>query len=322
LEGRRVPAEPKEPILLLTTLPQDLRSALAAGYELVDHRLMDGPRPGFRIAVTTAMAGADAAMMDTLPDLRMIASQGTGLDRLDLPAAARRGVSVAYTPDLMTEDVADFAIGLMYAAARRIAEADRFVRAGRWMRERMAPSIRLHGKTLGIVGLGRIGQALARRGVGIGMQVAWTGPRAKLEAPWRYLPTLVELASVADVLILCPPGGAETQGMVDATVLEALGPRGILVNIARGSVVEEPALLAALETGGIAAAGLDVFAAEPALDLRFVALENVVLAPHYASLTQETRAALVARILDDIAAFREGRPFLDAAAEAARDMRP
>jgi len=303
----------REAILVVAPIPQDLREALAGLYDLVEDRTPDGTRPGYRIAVTTAMAGAGAALFDRLPDLRMIASQGTGLERLDLDTAAQRGIAVAYTPDVMTEDVADFAIGLMYASARRIAEADRFVRAGRWMRERMAPATSLHRKTMGIAGMGRIGQALARRAAGLGMGVAWTGPRDKPGLPWRFLPDLRALADASDVLVITAPGGAATDRMVDAAVLAALGPRGILVNVARGSVVDEAALLAALESGGIAAAGLDVFATEPALDPRFLALENVVLAPHYASLTRETRAALIARILDDIAAFRAGRPFLNAA---------
>jgi lactate dehydrogenase-like 2-hydroxyacid dehydrogenase len=216
----------------------------------------------------------------------------------------------------MTEDVADAAIGLMYAAARRVAEADRFVRAGRWMQERMGLGISLHRKAAGIVGLGRIGQAIARRCAGLGMDVAWTGPRPKPDQPYPFVPDIRILAERSDVLILATPGGAETQAMVDAGVLAALGARGVLVNIARGSVVDEAALLDALGSGGIAAAGLDVFAREPALDARFLALDNVVLAPHSASLTIETRAALVARILSDIEAFREGRAFLDAAAGA------
>jgi lactate dehydrogenase-like 2-hydroxyacid dehydrogenase len=306
----------KEAILLLAPIPQDLRAALANHYELVEDNPADGPRPGFRIAVTTAVAGAGEPQFARLPDLRLLSSQGTGLERIDLPTAARRGISVAYTPDVMTEDVADAAIGLMYAAARRTAEADRFVRAGRWGPERIRPSISLHSKAVGIAGMGRIGQAIARRVAGLGMAVAWTGPRPKPDLPWIFVPDLRALAERSDVLILAVPGGAETDSMVDAGILAALGPRGILVNIARGSAVDEPALLDALESGTIAAAGLDVFAKEPGLDPRFLALENVVLAPHSASITYETRAALVARMLSDIAAFREGREFLDAAAGA------
>lgn len=306
----------KEAILLLAPIPQDLRAALAERYELAEDKPAEGKRPGFRIAVTTAMAGAGAAQLDRLPDLKLLSSQGTGLERIDLPAAARRGIAVAYTPDVMTEDVADAAIGLMYAAARRIAEADRFVRAGRWGAERIRPSISLHRKAAGIVGMGRIGQAIARRAAGIGMAVAWTGPRPKPDLPWVFVPELRVLAERSDVLILAVPGSAETDRMVGAPILSALGPRGILVNIARGSVVDESALIDALESGRIAAAGLDVFATEPGLDARFRALETVVLTPHAASITYETRAALIARMLSDIAAFREGGEFLDAAAGA------
>jgi lactate dehydrogenase-like 2-hydroxyacid dehydrogenase len=304
----------RDSILLLCPIPADLRAALAARFDLIEDKPAEGPRPGFRIAVTTAMAGATEAQFARLPDLRLLSSQGTGLEKLDLAAAARRGIKVAYTPDVMTEDVADAAIGLMYGAARLVAEADRFVRAGRWGPERMRPGLSLHRKTAGIVGMGRIGQAIARRCAGLGMTVAWTGPRAKPELPWARTPDLQSLAAISDVLILAVPGGASTDGMVDADVLRALGPSGVLVNIARGAVVQEEALITALQQGTIAGAGLDVFAREPALDPRFLALENVVLAPHSASLTRETRAALIARILDDIEAFRGGRDFLDAAA--------
>lgn len=302
-----------EAVLLLSAIPADLRAALAERFALVEDRPGDAP-PGLRIAVTMALAGAREEHFARLPGLRLVVSQGAGLERIDLAAAARRGIAVAYTPDVMTEDVADAAIGLMYAAARRVAEADRFVRAGRWAKERMGPGISLHRKAVGIAGLGRIGRAIARRCAGLGMDVAWTGPRPKPDQPWPWLPDLRALAERSDVLILAVPGGAGTNRMVDAGVLDALGPRGVLVNIARGSVVDEAALLDALERKRIAAAGLDVFASEPALDPRFLALDNVVLAPHSASLTIETRQALIARILSDIEAFREGRFFLNAAA--------
>jgi lactate dehydrogenase-like 2-hydroxyacid dehydrogenase len=303
-----------ETVLLLSAIPADLRAALADRFTLVQDAPDRPPPEGARIAVTMALAGAGEQHFARLPALRLLVSQGAGLERIDLAAARARGIAVAYTPDVMTEDVADAAIGLMYAAARRVAEADRFVRAGRWGAERMGLGISLHRKAAGIVGLGRIGQAIARRCAGLGMDVAWTGPRAKPEAAWPYVPDLLALATRSDVLILATPGGTGTDRMVDAAVLAALGPRGVLVNIARGSVVDEAALLDALESRAIAGAGLDVFAREPALDPRFLALENVVLAPHSASLTVETRAALVARILSDIEAFRAGRPFENAAA--------
>ncbi|WP_376095546.1 2-hydroxyacid dehydrogenase [Roseomonas sp. CCTCC AB2023176] len=304
-----MPDATRERLLLLCPVPADLRAALSGRYDVTEDRA-DPPR----LAVTTSMKGLDAATLDALPALRMVACQGVGLDRIDLPAARARGVAVSHTPDVLTEDVADFAIALMYAVVRRTGEADRFVRAGRWSRERMTPGTRLHGKTCGIVGMGRIGQAIARRAAGIGMVVAWNGPNPKPALPYAYEPDLRRLAEVSDVLILAMPGGPETTGMVDGAVLSALGSRGFLVNIARGSVVDEAALLQALETGGIAGAGLDVFATEPGLDPRFVALENVALAPHYASVTHETRQAMIARMLDDLDAFAKGRPFLNVAA--------
>ncbi len=306
----------REAILLLCPIPADLRAALAERFELVEDKPAEGPRAGFRIAVTTAMHGVTDAQLARLPDLKLLSSQGTGLEKLDLSAAARRSVRVAYTPDVMTEDVADAAIGLMYGAARMVAEADRFVRAGRWNKERIRLGISLHRKTAGIVGMGRIGQAIARRCAGLGMTVLWTGPRPKPELGYEYVPSLRDLAARSDVLILSMPGGKDTDGAVNAEVLRALGPRGVLVNIARGSVVDEEALITALQDGTIAGAGLDVFATEPALDPRFLAMEHVCLAPHSASLTYETRAALIGRILSDIEAFREGRDFLDAAAGA------
>ncbi|MBR0649200.1 2-hydroxyacid dehydrogenase [Roseomonas terrae] len=304
-----------ESILLLSAIPADLRAALAERFTLVEDKPDAAPN-GIRIAVTMALAGAREEHFARLPELRLLVSQGAGLERVDLPAAARRGISVAYTPDVMTEDVADAAIGLMYAAARRVAEADRFVRSGRWAKERMGLGLSLHRKAAGIVGLGKIGQAIARRCAGLGMEVAWTGPRAKPDQPYPFVPDIRALAGRSDVLILATPGGGDTDRIVDAAVLAALGPNGVLVNIARGSVVDEAALLDALERRAIAAAGLDVFAKEPGLDPRFLALDNVVLAPHSASLTIETRQALIARILSDIDAFRTGRPFLDAAAGA------
>ncbi len=312
----------KETVLLLAAVPQDLRDALAEAYELT--RLAEasvGPVPGCRIAVTTSMAGADAAVMDRLPDLRLIACQGAGLDRVDLAAAAARGIAVSHTPDVLTEDTADFAIALLYGVARKVVAADRFVRDGRWSRERIAPSTRLQGKRAGVVGLGRIGEAVARRAAGIGMEVSYTGPRPKPALPYAFVAGVQDLADRSDVLILTCPGGQATHHLVDADILSRLGPRGFLINIARGTVVHEAALLEALEGNRIAGAGLDVFAAEPGLDPRFLALENVVLAPHYASLTHETRSAMIERILGDIAAFRAGTRFHDAAAESRRGAR-
>jgi lactate dehydrogenase-like 2-hydroxyacid dehydrogenase len=260
--------------------------------------------------------GVNAALMDTLPDLKLIACNGAGLERIDLSEAKRRGIAVCHTPDELAEDVADCAIALTYAIVRRIVEADRFVRAGRWTKERMAPSRRLAGKTVGIVGLGKIGRVVAQRAQAIGMHVLYSGPKAKPAMPYPFVANILELAERSDVLILSCPGGEATRHLVGQAVLERLGPDGYLVNVARGSVVDEAALIAALQERKIAGAALDVFASEPNLDPRFLALDNVVLQPHSASITHETRAAMLARLIGDITAYAEGRPFHNAAATA------
>ena len=299
-------------LLAVSQIPPDLRAALTQRYGLADHA--GGPAPGYDVAVTMGVYGVNAALMDSLPDLKLIACNGAGLDRIDLMEAKRRGIAVCHTPDELAEDVADGAIALTYAIMRRIVEADHFVRAGRWSKERMAPSRRLAGKTVGILGLGKIGRVVAQRAGAIGMHVLYSGPKAKPDVPYPFVANLQELAERSDVLILSCPGGEATRHLVGQAVLEALGPDGYLVNVARGSVVDEAALIAALQERKIAGAALDVFASEPNLDPRFLVLDNVVLQPHSASITYETRAAMLARLLGDIEAYLEGRPFHNAAA--------
>lgn len=299
-------ANPPRRVLVVTTIPQDLRSALAEDFELVDYDGRASPLtevPGAQVALTTSMVGADARLMDALPDLGLIACQGVGLERIDLTTAAKRQIEVAHTPDVLTEDTADFAIALLYATARRVVAADRFVRAGRWSQERITPSYRVSGKSVGIVGLGRIGVTVARKAEALGLRVLYSGPRPKADAPYPFVPDVVALAREVDFLILTCPGGAETDHLIDAQVISALGPNGILINIARGSVVDEAALLDALRAERIAGAGLDVFAAEPNLDPAFLDLDNAVLQPHYASITYETRAAIIARLRNAITDF-------------------
>jgi lactate dehydrogenase-like 2-hydroxyacid dehydrogenase len=306
-----------ERLLVMTPVPADLRAALeAAGHELVDLAARPpGPAAGFRIGLTSAMAGCDAAMFARVPGMKLLASTGTGLDRIDLDAARALGCAVLNTPDVLTEDTADYAIALLYGIARRVVYADAFVRSGAWTRGRAESSTRLFGKTCGIFGLGRIGAAVARRAQGIGMTVLWSGPRPKPEAPWTFVPSLGELAERSDVLVMCCPGGPETAGIVDAALLAKLGPAGFLVNIARGSVVDESALVAALQAGTIRGAATDVFQSEPVPDPAMLAAPNLVVAPHYASLTRETRVDIIRMIADGIEAFRAGRPHHDATRE-------
>jgi hydroxypyruvate reductase len=303
----------KPEILAVPPIPPELRAMLEARFTLVEH-VRGRASPGQRVAVITSMGGADAALMDELPDLKLIACNGTGLDRIDLAEARRRGVVVRNTPDEVTDDTADFAIGLIYAACRRIAEADRFVRAGRWGAERMPPSRRVVGRRVGVVGLGKIGAKIAERASGAGMVVSYTGPREKPGLPYAYVADLKALARDVDVLVLSCPGGEATRRIVDAAVLAALGAEGVLVNVSRGEVVDEEALIAALTDGTIAGAGLDVFENEPRLDARFLALDNAVLSPHHAAITPQTRHDIARTLTEAVSDFLAGRPVPDAAA--------
>jgi lactate dehydrogenase-like 2-hydroxyacid dehydrogenase len=221
---------------------------------------------------------------------------GVGYDGIDVTAATARGVVVTHTPDVLNDDVADLALGLMLCAARQLPAADRYVREGRWEAQGPMPLARkMAGARLGLVGIGRIGQAIAHRAAAFGMSIAYTARHARSELPYRYFPTPKALAAESDFLVLITPGGAGTRGLIDAEVLAALGKErgeGFLVNVARGSVVDEPALIDALERGVIAGAGLDVFADEPRVPARLAALPHVVLVPHIGSATGQTRQAM------------------------------
>lgn len=277
-------------ILVVSAIPPELEQRLSADFALVKDRPKPGRTLPHSVAVTTSMAGFDRDLMDGLPNLQLIACNGTGLDAIDMDAARERGITVQNTPDSVTDDTADFGIALIYATQRRLVEADRFVRAGRWGAERMPPSRRVSSRRLGVVGMGKIGKVLAQRAGALGMDVSYTARSVKPDLDYRFYPDPVSLAQAVDILVLCCPGGRETEGLAGSAVLEALGPEGFLINISRGSVVDEPALLDALANKRIGGAGLDVFASEPGFDQRFLDYENVVLQPHYASVTSETRA--------------------------------
>jgi hydroxypyruvate reductase len=305
---------------VVTTIPPDLRAALAQRCDLVDRDAAGGwpaqPAPGFRVAATTSMAGFDARMLDALPDLEIVICNGAGLDRIDLAAARARNVAICHTPDELADDVGEAVIALTYAVMRRVAEADRFVRSGRWSKERMTASTRVFGKTMGIVGLGRIGFRAAGLAQGIGMKVLYHGRRPRPDVSYPFVAELLDLAQRSDVLVLSCPASNETRNLVSKAVLERLGPSGYLINVSRGSVVDEPALLDALESRTIAGAGMDVFAAEPNLDPRWSRLENAVLQPHSTSITRETRAAMIDRLTRDLDAYQNKQPLHNAAASS------
>jgi len=267
--------------------------------------------PTIRAIATRGDLGVSGELIGALPRLEMIGVYGVGVDGIDLAAARARGIKVSNTPDILTGETADIALALMLAVARDIPKGDRYVRTGTWAEKGNMPlSTRLHGKRLGVVGLGRIGKAIAKRATGFDMPVAYFGRAAQTDQPYRYVPSLTELAAQSDFLVASVAGGAGTTKLITAEVLKALGPQSYFINVARGTVVDEAALLAALETKAIAGAGLDVFLNEPKIDPRFHALENTVLMPHVGSATRETRAAMGQLMRDNIAAHFAGKPLL------------
>lgn len=263
----------------------------------------------FEYAVTSAAMGLPAGVVDALPNLKFVSSFGVGFDALDKDALLCRGARVGYTPGVLDDCVADLAFALLLDATRGLSESDRFVRRGGWSQGRFGIRTRASGKRLGIFGMGRIGSAVARRASGFDMEVAYHNRRSVEGSPHQYLPSLLELARWADILVITAAGGEGTRHLVNAEVLAALGPQGFLVNVARGSVVDEAALADALENKRIAGAGLDVFEDEPCPLPALLTLDNVVLAPHIASGTHETRRAMADLVLHNLQQFiATGRP--------------
>ena len=268
--------------------------------------------PRIRAIAASGDSQVSAELIAQLPALEIISVMGVGYDGIDVAAAKARGVMVTHTPDVLNDDVADLALGLMLSAARQLPAADRWVRDGRWPAGNMPLARKMSGARLGIVGMGRIGQAIAQRALGFGMQIAYTARNAKAALSYRYLPSAEALAAESDFLVLITPGGAGTRHLVNAQVLAALGrsspQKGILINVARGSVVDEAALIDALERGVIAGAGLDVFEAEPNVPERLRALPQVVLSPHIGSATADTRQAMADLAFDNLRRHLAGEP--------------
>jgi lactate dehydrogenase-like 2-hydroxyacid dehydrogenase len=259
---------------------------------------------------TTGGHGADAKLIGALPKLEIISCFGVGVDAVDLDAAKQRGVIVTNTPDVLNDCVADLAMGLTVATLRRISLGDRYVRSGSWLKGAMPLAEKVGGKTMGILGYGRIGKAIAKRAEAFGMHITYHGRKPQAGVAHRYYASLVEMARDCDVLMVICPGGAATQHIVNAEVLAALGPEGTLINVARGSVVDEQALVKALANGSLGAAGLDVFEAEPKVPEALLAMDNVVLQPHVGSATNETRKAMGDLTVDNLRAHFSGKPVL------------
>lgn len=261
-----------------------------------------------RAIVTGGSTGAAPELLEGLPALEIIAVNGVDTDAVDLAHARARSVRVTNTPDVLTDDVADMALALILATLRRICVGDRLVRAGAWGKSAIPLATKFTGKRVGILGLGRIGRAIARRASGFDAVIAYTGRRAYDDVPYRFEPSLIELGRASDILVVAAAGGPASRGLVDRAILDALGPEGVLVNVARGSIVDEAALIDALREGRLGGAGLDVFAAEPYVPEALRTSDRVVLQPHQASATHETREAMGRIVLANLAAQFAGRP--------------
>ena len=305
----------KPDILSIGAFPPGMMQGLSERFTV--HQFRECPPPEsldpalaarVRAIATEANRGATRALIAALPRLEIIACFGVGVDAIDLAAARERNIPVTNTPGIMADDVADLAIGLMLASSRQILAADRFVRDGRWTSGPIPLARQVTGKRLGVLGLGGIGRAIAERGAAFRMQVRYSGPRRKPDAHYEFVADPTELARGSDFLMVACKGGPETRHLVSGAVIEALGPAGTLINVARGSVVDEAALIRALKAGRLGFAALDVFENEPHVAPELLALPNVLVQPHQGSATVETREAIGALVIDNIVAQFERRP--------------
>jgi len=308
----------KPHVLVNGPLAPRVMAALDSDY--IAHKPFEAADPGafvreigeqIRGIATSNFYGVSAETMDACPNLEIVSSIGVGTDSHDLEHARRRGIKVANTPDVLNDDVANLAIALLLAVTRKLVAYDRYVRDGRWVAEGDPPLTQgIAGKQVGIVGMGRIGCAIAEKLKAFFCEVAYHSRNPRADVPYRYYPELVALARDSVALIVIVPGGAATEKLIDRAVLDALGPEGTLVNVARGSVVDEPALVAALQEGRLGGAGLDVFLDEPNVPEALFGMDNVVLQPHQGSATEETRRAMQDLMLANLAAHFAGRPLL------------
>ena len=320
---------PIEDVLMPVPLPPLVRSGLARSFRVVT--LWDAPNPDELIAqlaprlrylatgVPILAEGMSypitEAVLARFPKLEVIANLGVGYDNIDVAAAVKRRITITNTPDVLTEETADTAFGLLLCAVRQLPQADAYLRAGHWLTQPFPLSASLRGRTMGVLGLGRIGKAIAQRAEAFGVKVVYHGRKPQSDVAYPYFASLEEMAKACDILMVATPGGPETHKIVDARILDALGPEGILINIARGTVVDEPALIRALQEKRILTAGLDVFAEEPKVPAELVAMPHVVLLPHVGSATGPTRDAMNQLVIDNLVAVAQGRPPLTPVSE-------
>jgi lactate dehydrogenase-like 2-hydroxyacid dehydrogenase len=305
-------------ILSIGAFPEATNAELANRFAITRHFNQPAPdalsaelKARIRGIATEANRGANRALIAALPRLEVISIFGVGTDNVDLIAARERNIPVTNTPGILGDEVADLAIGLMLASARQIVFGDHYVRDGSWAAKGPIPLGRsVGGKTMGVLGLGGIGRAIADRGAAFRMRVIYNGPRRKPDAPYEFVADPVELARQSDYLMVACKGGPETRHLVSAAVIDALGPKGTLINVARGSVVDEPAMIAALAAGRLGHAALDVFESEPVPSPEVLKLPNVIVQPHHGSATIETRTAIGQLMIDNLTAHFAGRPLL------------
>lgn len=311
---RQAMTHPKPTLLQLLPLPsEDAPDRLNRYFDVIrlweaadPNAAMQAHQEAIRVLITSALTSTPAELIDSMPNLRAICSVGVGYDSIDVRHAQSKGIQVSNTPDVLNDCVADLAWALILGAARDIGRAERYVRAGKWGGANPLPmGTKVTGKRLGIVGLGRVGLAVAERAAGFKMDVRYHNRHERSDVAWPYVQSLRELAEWADFLVVATVGGDSTRHLVDRGVIDALGPEGILINIARGSVVDEDALAQALQESRLGAAGLDVFDREPHVPDALKNLENVILLPHIASATRETRRDMVDLMVDNAVAFVE-----------------
>ncbi|MGA7485773.1 MAG: 2-hydroxyacid dehydrogenase [Xanthobacteraceae bacterium] len=315
----------KTDVLLIGPPKPVIVHGLTAAFNLIKFTDVKDPEKFFAetaarlraIACSATEERVDAGLMSRLPRLEIVASFGVGYDHVDTKWAAAHGITVTNTPDVLTEEVADTALGLLLCTVREFPQAERYVRAGKWAQKGYPLSkATLRNRTVGMVGMGRIGQAIARRLEAMLVPVVYHSRRPAAGVSYRHYSNLIEMARDVDVLLVITPGGAQTRNLIDADVLAALGPDGILINMSRGSVVDEPALIKALREGTILSAGLDVYLREPEVPPELIAMDNVVLFPHLGSASVATRERMDQLVVDNLVAWASGKPPLTPVPEA------
>lgn len=303
-------------LLVICQITDAMRARLEAAFALVAPAEMAGHEAGIRFILTDGHLGVPAEILNRLPNAEVISSYGVGYDGIDVPAATARGIPVCHTPEVLNEEVATTAIMLYLACWRNLEQEMAQARSGRWASEGALPLARsADGRMVGILGLGRIGKAVARKLEAFGVTVVYHG-RSKQDVPYMYYADLEEMAATCETLICVAPGDASTTHLINDRVIRAIGPEGYLINVGRGSTVDETALIAALDEGALAGAGLDVFEDEPNIPAALRSMPNVILTPHIGSASQETRRAMGDLAIDNLIAWKEGRPLISPVPES------